>query len=168
MRARLLVFALGAALLIAMWQFWPSDERRIRRLVYELSEVFDGRPASSDIERVARLAPLARVLASDVVIEGFSGETVWESGSMRGRDAVVAAAMTALRQLPDLVVSVTSVDVRVRRGTPTATATAGLSISGAAGREERWREVRELKLELTRQDDVWLVTHLEPVRVLTP
>lgn len=168
MKARVAVFSLGLAILLTTWQLWPSDERRIRRLVYEMGEVFDGRPTASDLERAARLAPLARALASEVVVDEFPAEGVVDGNVVQGRDVVVAAAMSVLRQIPDLVVSVTSVHVRVRPGTPTATATAGLSISGGAGREGAWREVRELKLDLVRDSDVWLVTHVAPMRVLTP
>jgi hypothetical protein len=168
MKARVVVFMLGLAILVTTWQLWPSDERRIRRIVYEMGEVFDGRPAASDLERVARMAPFARGLASDVVVEGLPVQGVPEGEAIRGRDVVVAAAMTVLRQMPELVVSVTRVDVRVKPGTAKATVTAGLSISGAAGRDEAWRDIRELKLDLVRESDVWLITHFAPVRVLTP
>jgi hypothetical protein len=168
MNARVVVFSLGLAMLLATWQLWPSDERRIRKLVYEMGEVFDGRPTATDLERAARLAPLARVLASDVVVDELPAEGVVDGTAIHGRDVVVAAAMAGLRQMPDLVVSVTSVDVRVGPGTPKATATAALSISGGVGPGGAWRDVRELKLDLVRESDVWLVTHVAPVRVLTP
>lgn len=167
MKARAAVFLLGVSILVATWQLWPSDERRIRRLVHEMGDVFDGRPTATDLERAARLAPLARALASDVTIDS---EGLVDAEAIHGRDLVVAAAMTVLRQMPGLRVSVTSVDVRVRVGAQatTATATAGLSISGGTRHDDPWRDVRELKLDLVRESDVWLVTHVAPVRVLTP
>ena len=168
MKARVAVFSLGLAILLTTWQLWPSDQRRVSRLVYEMGEVFDGRPTTSDVERVARLAPLARALASDVVVEGFPAQGGVDGDAVHGRDVVIATAMTVLRQMPDLVVSVSSVDVRIRPGTPRATVTCGVSISGGAGRDDAWRDVREVKLDLVRASDVWLVSHIAPVRVLTP
>lgn len=167
MRARLIVFAIGIAIIVATWQVWPSDQRRIRRLVDEMADVFDGRPIASDVERAARLAPLARALSPNIVIEGFAAEGAADAAVLRGRDSAMAAAMAALRLAPGLVITVNDVAVSVMPAAPTASAVVGLTIEGRAG-DAALRDIREVRVTLEREDGTWLVTHLAPKAVRQP
>lgn len=167
MRARLVVFAIGIAIIVATWQVWPSDQRRIRRLVDEMADVFDGRPTASDLERAARLAPLAQALSPDVVVEGFAVGAAADSAVLRGRESAIAAAMAALRFMPDLVVTVNRVDVSVMPGAPNATAVVGLTMVSRSA-DAAGRDIREVRLTLERQGKTWLVTHLAPEAALRP
>lgn len=167
MKARVLVFAVGVGIIVATWQLWPSDERRIRRVVGEMAAVFDGRTTASDLERVARLAPLARALAPAVSVDGLPAPG-GDGAALHGRDAVLAAAMAALRLVPDLRVTVGGISVDVTPDAPSATATAGLVISSQSGSDAAWRDIRELRLSFERHDNAWLVTHIAPETVLQP
>lgn len=167
MRARLIVFAIGIAIIVATWQVWPSDQRRIHRLVDEMADIFDGGPTASDVERAARLAPLARALSPNIVVEGFRAEGAPDSAVLRGRDSAMAAAMAALRLTPGLVIRVNDVDVSVMPAAPTATAVVRLTIEGRAG-DAALRDIREVRLTLEREGETWLVTHLSPESALRP
>jgi hypothetical protein len=165
MKSRVIVFAVGLALLLGIWQRWPSDERRIRRVVGEIAGPFDGRAAASDLERAARLAPLLRVLAPDVVVDGIAPDGRLADAALSGRDAVVAAAVGALRLAPELNVSIEDVLVTVMPRASQATAVAGILISGRGG-EVMWQDVREVQFELARHEDSWLVTRVTPIQAL--
>lgn len=163
MKARVIVFAIGLALLAGIWLRWPSDERRIRALVGEIAGTFDGRDPGSELERVARLAPLARALAPDVVVDGLSPD---DPVAVTGRDAVLGAAAGALRLVPDLTIQVEHVAVKVAPGSAEASAIAALIVSSTRGEAGEWRDIREVQLELSRREDQWLVTRVTPVQAL--
>lgn len=167
MKAKVVVYVIGLAVLASVWHWWPSDERRIRRLVGEMAAVFDGSPAGAGLEGVARLAPLARALSPDVVVDGLAPDGTIADAALTGRDAVLGAAAGALRLVPDLLVDVEDVRVAVAPRVADATAIAGVVVSGSAA-DGGWRDIRELRFELARHEDGWLVTRVTPVRPLRP
>ena len=166
MRSRVIVFVIGLALLAGIWQRWPSDQRRIRALVGEIAGTFDGRAVASELERAARLAPLARALAPEVVVDGIAADGRAAEAVLAGRDAVIGAAAGALRLVPDLTIRVEDVVVTVAPGASQASAIAGIVVSSAAGDAGGWRDVREVQFELSRYEDTWLVTRVSPVEAL--
>lgn len=166
MRSRLIVFAVGLALLIGIWQRWPSDQRRIKTLVGEIAGTFDGRGAGSELERAARLAPLARSLAPDVVVDGIAADGRVADAALVGRDAVIGAAAGALRLAPDLTIRVEDVVVTLAPRALQASAIAGIVVSSGASHAGGWRDVREVQFELTRHEDRWLVSRVTPIQAL--
>ncbi len=161
MTQRIVTVSVLLVALVALWRFWPSDERRIQRLVQEMAAALRPDAAETDIARVGRLAPLARALAADVVVEG--------PASARGRDQVIAVAMQAGRMTPQLSIVVRDVDVRVEPGRAMATAVVTVSIAGvSASAAGAWDDITELQLDLARHDDVWTVTRVAPVGALRP
>jgi hypothetical protein len=166
MRSRLVVFAVGLALLVGIWQRWPSDQRRIKALVGEIAGAFDGRAAANELERAARLAPLARALAPDVVVDGFAPDGRVADAALEGREAVIGAAAGALRLVPDLTIRVEDVIVTVAPRAAQASAIAGIVVSSAVGDAGGWRDVREVQFELSRHEDHWLVTRVTPIQSL--
>ena len=166
MKSRVIVFAAGLALLVGIWQGWPSDQRRIRALVVEIASTFDGRTAANELERAARLAPLARALAPDVVVDGLAADGRVADAALAGRDAVIGAAAGALRLVPDLTIRVEDVVVTVAPHASQASAIAGIVVSSAAGDAGGWRDVREVQFELSRHEDHWLVTRITPIQAL--
>jgi len=147
--------------LVVLWRFWPSDERRIQQLVQEMADALQPGAGESDLARVGRLAPLARALADDVVVDG--------PASARGRDQVMAAAMRAGRVTPQLTVIVRDVDVRVDPGRTTATALVTVSIAGVSdGAGGSWADITELQFDLRRHEDVWTVARVAPAPALRP
>lgn len=166
MKSRGIAFAAGLALLVGIWQVWPSDQRRIRSLVAGIAGAFDGRTAANELERAARLAPLARALAPDVVVDGLAADGRVADAALAGREAVIGAAAGALRLVPDLTIRVEDVVVTVAPQASRASAIAGIVVSGAAGDAGGWRDVREVRFELSRHEDGWLVTRVTPIQAL--
>lgn len=165
MRPRLIVFAVGLALLVGIWQRWPSDQRRIRTLVVEIVGVFDGRTVASELERATRLAPLARALAPDVIVDGIAADGRVSDAALQGRDAVIGAAAGALRLAPDLTVRIDDVVVTVEPRASQASAVAGIVVTSTA-HAGGWGDIREVQFELSRHEDHWLVTRVTPIQVL--
>jgi hypothetical protein len=156
MARRILTVTLLVLALVTLWQFWPSDERRIQQLVQDMAGALQRVTGESDLTRLGRLAPLARGLAANVVVEGPS--------VARGRDQAMAAAMQLGRVAPELSIVVRNIEVTVDPGRTTATAVVTAEITGVtSGTTKTWDDISELQLDLTRHDDVWLVTRVAPV-----
>jgi len=161
MTQRIVTVTVLALALVVLWRFWPRDERRIQQLVQEMADALQPGAGESDLARVGRLAPLARALADDVVVDG--------PASARGRDQVMAVAMQAGRVTPQLTVIVRDVDVRVEPGRTAATALVTVSIAGVSdGTGNSWDDITELQFDLRRHEDVWTVARVAPAPALRP
>lgn len=161
MTQRIVTVTVLLVALVALWRYWPSDERRIQLLVQDMAAALQPAPAETDIARVGRLAPLARGLATDIVVEGPT--------PAHGRQQVMAVAMQVGRVAPQLSIVVRDVEVRVEPARTTATALVTVAITGVgAGTTGAWDDITELQLDLARHDDVWLVTRVAPVAALRP
>lgn len=159
MTQRVLTITVLVVALVVLWRYWPSDERRIQQLVQSIADALEPAAAETDLSRVARLGPLARGLAADVVVEGPT--------PAQGRDQVMAAALHVGRVAPTLSIVVRDIDVTVGPARTSATAIVTLAMSGTPdGAAGDWGDITELELNLTRRDDVWLVTRVAPVVVL--
>jgi hypothetical protein len=156
---RILTVTLLVLALVTLWQFWPSDERRIQQLVQDMAGALQHVTGETDLARLGRVAPLARGLASNVVVEG-----PWLA---RGRDQAMTAARQLEREAPQLSIVVRSIDVTVDPARTAATAVVTVAITGVTSRNSgNWNDVSELQLDLTRHDDVWLITRVAPVAAL--
>lgn len=161
MTQRVVTVSVLVMALVALWQYWPSDERRIQLLVQQMATALQPAPEETDSARATRLAPLTRGISPDIVVEGPT--------PVRGREHVLAAAMQAGRLAPELSIVVRDIDVRVEPGSTTATALVTVAIGGVTSAGSGgWDDISELQLDLTRQDDVWLVSRVAPVAVLRP
>jgi len=158
MTQRIVTVTVLVVALVALWRYWPSDERQIQRHVQEMAGAVQPGADETDIARMGRLAPLARALSADVVVEGPT--------PARGRDQVMAIAMQGGRAAPRLSIVVRDVDIQVEPGRATATALVTVAISG--GTTGGWDDITELQLDLARHDDVWTVTRVAPVAALRP
>jgi hypothetical protein len=161
MRQRVITVTVLVAALIALWRFWPSDERRIQQLVQEIAVALQPVNGETDVARVTRLAPLVRGLAADVVVEGPAPAV--------GREQVVASVMQMARLAPHLSIVVRNIDVSVEPARAAARALVTVAITGEMpGATDVWRDITELEIGLTRHDDVWTVSRVAPVSPLRP
>jgi hypothetical protein len=158
MTQRIVTVAVLLVALVALWRYWPSDERQIQRLVQELTAALQPDGSETDLARVGRLAPLARTLSPDILVEGPT--------PLRGREQVMAAAMQAGRAAAGLAIVVRDVEVRVEPSRTTATALVIVAITATDAGD--WTDITDLQLDLTRVNDAWLVTRVAPVPALRP
>lgn len=168
MRGRAVAFLVLGAALVTIWQVWPSDERRIKRLIREMAAAVGPDQGEGDLARAGRLAPLARALASDVVIEGLPESVPGGGGGrVRGRENLIGAVMQIGRAIPELAVHVRNVEVTFAPDYSSAQALAAVEVRGV-GRETggAWSGIDEIELDLVRLDDTWLVSRIAPHAVL--
>jgi cytochrome oxidase Cu insertion factor (SCO1/SenC/PrrC family) len=79
----------------------------------------------------------------------------------------MAAAAQMGRLAPQLSIVVRIVEVTVDPARTAAKALVTVAITGAtSGTTDTWNDISELQLDLTRHDDIWLVTRVAPVDVL--
>ena len=159
MTRRIFTVTVLLAVLFTLWRFWPSDERRIRDLVQGMASALPPVTDETDLTHLGHLAPLARGLATDVVVEG-----PWLA---HGRQQVMAGAMQVGQLAPQLSIVVRNVKVTVDPARTAAKALVTVAITGVtSGTTDPWKDISELQLDLTRHDDIWLVTRVAPVVVL--
>jgi hypothetical protein len=84
-RARLLLAPVIGLAGLSIFGLWPSDARVVRGRVKAAAEAVSARPGEADIERLARIAGLSKLLAPDILVEEHPG-----GPAVRGRDTVVA------------------------------------------------------------------------------
>jgi ketosteroid isomerase-like protein len=155
MRARL-AWGLGILAVAAVtWWLFPTEERRVRSRLGELSQSASIPANEQDLGRVARLGRLRRLLTDDVVLE--AGAPV---GPVVGGDSLVGIAAQfrygdgGLRvELHDLVVVVAD-DERSARAQARVVAT-----ERAADRRETV-DMRDVSLELSKTDGGWQLTRV--------
>lgn len=87
MRLRLLLAPVLVLAGLGLFGLWPTDARAIRGRVISAAEAVSARAGEADIERLARMAGLSKLLAADVVVEEHPGGPV-----VRGRDTLLAVA----------------------------------------------------------------------------
>lgn len=141
---------IAAALAASAWWLFPSEERQIRSRLEELAETVSIPPNEQELDRIARLGRLGRLLANDVSLEG--GEPL---DRVRGRDAVLAIAAQFRSFTGGLHVELRDVAVVVGddRRSARAEARAVATERAADGRETV--EMRDVSLALAKTDQGW-------------
>ena len=161
MKQRIVTVSVLVVALVTLWRYWPSDEQRIQRLVQEIAVALRPAADETDVARIGRLAPLARGLSTDIRVEGPT--------TLSGREQVMAAAMQAGRVAQRLAIVVRDIEISVASSRMTATALVTVAVTGADSvATGAWDDITELQLDLTRQNDVWLVRRVAPVAALRP
>jgi len=153
---------------VAAVLFWPNEASRVRARVTAAAEAVSARPGEGDIERLARLAGLAKVLDRDIVVEGEPG-----GPAIRGREAVAALASQLSAAGGPHRIALSDLQVTLDEPASHAVVTAVAHVSsaapsgGAAGGPLAGFDGEVVRLELRRTDDGWVITRAAPDRVLT-
>ena len=123
MTQRIVTVSVLVVALVALWRYWPSDERASNASFRSMAAALQPAADETDVARVGRLAPLARGLSTDIRVEGPT--------PLSGREQVMAAAMQAGRVAQRLAIVVRDVEMRVESSRTTATALVTVAITGA-------------------------------------
>jgi ketosteroid isomerase-like protein len=140
------------------WLF-PSDEAEINAVLERIADGVSGSAAAGGVEALARVASLRDEFAVDVVVDAGP-----PFQSMKGREAIIAAAARAnqTRRHLDVQFEDVAVTVATDRTSATATATAEAHFDEAGGRSV---DARELEIVFTRPDGHWVIS---AVKLLEP
>ena len=141
---------------------FPDDERQIRDQLDRVATALSVSGEESDVGRLARIAALSSDLAIDVRVEGTTpGEP------LKGRDAVMAAAVRVAAAIGDLRLAFLDTEVGFEDGRQQAlvhlTAEARFKAAGESG-----IDARELDIIFRKTGGRWLVATVLPVDTLTP
>jgi ketosteroid isomerase-like protein len=163
--ANVVWFLLAVFAVVAAWLAWktlfPSEEQRIRARLDEIVDTVNA-PSADGLAKLADAARLVSFFTEDVTIDpGVPYPT------MRGRDAIVAAAAAAGRAAGGFELSFVDVQVAVGDGGDTATAHLTVTLtwtnvqSGAPT-----MDAREVELALRKEAGEWRVAGATPVETL--
>jgi hypothetical protein len=146
---------LGGVAALAIWLWWPGEERRIRAHLTELAEAASVPAAETDLARVARLGVLARGVAADVEFSPGGRRS-----SVTGRKALLGIAAQLSRRGP-VEFRLADVDVEVDDTGLTATVSATVLVWRPPGSRElealQGFEGQEVRVRLVTIDGQWLV-----------
>jgi hypothetical protein len=146
----------------ALWTWWPSEERRIRRRLDQLAETASVPAGEPPIARLARAAQVGRFFTEDLVIDLGPA-----SAPIRGRAALVALASRFVPPPEGARVAFVDVAVTVAPGGETATVAltaTGSMVDRVSG--EKVVEARELEFGLRKLEGEWLVATVKAVSPL--
>jgi hypothetical protein len=161
------VRTVGGALVLllvgaAAYLFWPSEARRVRARVLATAAALSSRPGEGDIDRLARLAGLAKGLAPDVVIEAEPG-----GPSVRGREAVATVASQFAGAAGSQQITLEDIAVAVDDTRSRATVTAIAHVTSATPGPASARDGELVRIELVKSGDQWLIARAAPEAALT-
>jgi hypothetical protein len=150
------VAAVLIALMIAaaVYRYWPSDEREIRRHLSNLAEVLSVPAGESDVARLTRLAAMREYFAPDVRISVGSEQMV-------SREALVAMLNRAAAPAE---LGVEFVDVAIQLADDHRSAQVGLTAKvSTTDRQtgESTLDAREASVQMSKEDGDWVITSVE-------
>jgi SnoaL-like domain len=154
MRRGYLLVASALAAAAFGWWYWTNDERRIIAAGREIAAAATIPANEPDVARLARVAPLSRLLAQDVRLVGPVGEEF-----LTGREAVLGLA-SLLRPARGLQVSIGDIEVDVHDDGTTATATTTVTMrEPPEGDGPPVEDVRSVSMEWT-EGEQWTLSKL--------
>lgn len=160
--ARLLVFAIFAAVIVWLWTvLFPSPDRVIRKRLAETAAAASFVPGQSQFSRLAGAQRLANFFATNVEISiELPGH---QARQFSGREDVLQAALAARATIDTIKVTFPDVALEIEPDKEAATAdlTAEARISGNPD-----LFLQEMKFALRKIGGQWLITRVETVQTL--
>jgi hypothetical protein len=156
--------AAGSAIVViaAVWWLWPTETRRVRTRVIALAHAVSVPAGEPDLQRVARMAALARGLAADVSLEGPE-----DGRAITGREAVVGLASRLGSLAGPASIELSGVNVAVDDLGSSAAVTATVHLRTSEHPDVQRLESEAVRIELTKVAGEWLVTRVAAERALT-
>jgi hypothetical protein len=166
LRWALVAVAVGAA--AVFWLYWRDEGRTVRGRVAAAAAAVSSRPGEADLDRLARLAGLSKLLAPDVVVEAGP-----EGPAIRGRDAVVGLASQLAVAGGPQAIELTDVDVAFDDRKQRATVSAILRVTSASPGESPRAGAAStfhgdvVRIALVKVEGAWLIARAAPEPALT-
>lgn len=145
--------------LLGLW--WPTDTRRITKLVEQLAQDVSFRTTEGNLLRLAKVQAVTGRFTEDAVIR-FETLGIPEREAV-GRDAIHAALLIAQSWPGGLDIRLTDVDVTL--GPQPDEARVNLTASANSGRTEGFT-AQEFLLQLVKREGKWLIRRVEAVKTL--
>ena len=158
-----LVAIVAIAATAAIYRYWRDEARIVRGRVDAAATAVSSRAGEGDLDRLARLASLGKLLTPDVVLEAEPGGL-----AIRGRDAIVALASQVAAAGGPQTIELTDVDVTVDEAKIRATVTAVVRVTSASpGESPRTGPASSfhgdvVRIELVKDGGDWLIARAAP------
>jgi hypothetical protein len=149
---------LGAALVFAWQQLFPSEEQRIRRQLESIAD--DANSLSADLSGAATAARLATYFTEDVTIDPGGGMP-----PVHGRQTVMAIARH-VNARGESRVDLKDVDVTLAPDAGSAAVTVTVTLTRQPGTDTASFDARELALTMVKRESAWLISHVTAVETL--
>jgi hypothetical protein len=160
--ARLVGVALFAVVAIWLWGvFFPNPDKVIRKRFAEIARAASFAPGQSYLSRLAGAQRLSDFFATNVEIDiDIPGH---QRRQLTGREELLQAALSARATLDGLKVTFPDISLNIEPDKEAATAdlTAEAQLAGDAD-----LDVQELKFELRKTGNQWLVTRVQTLQIL--
>jgi hypothetical protein len=146
---------------------WPNEASRVRARVLAAADAVSAHPGEGDVDRLARLAGLAKTLSPDVVVEAGPG-----GPAIQGREAVAALATQLSTAGGPQRIELSYLDVALDDDAAHAVVTAVAHVTstvaggGSGGGAAAGFDGDVIRIELARTDDGWLITRASPAPAL--
>ena len=140
---------------------WPTESRRITKLVEQLVQDGSFKPTEGNILRLAKVQSVTGRFTEDAVIR-FESLGISEH-EVVGRDAIRALMLLAQGLPTGLDLKVTDIDVTL--GPLPDEARVNLTASANSGKQEGFT-AQEFLLQLVKREGKWLIRKVEAVKTL--
>jgi hypothetical protein len=162
-----LMTPLLVAAALGIYSLWHDEVRAVRGRVNAAAAAVSSRAGEGDLDRVARLAGLGKLLAADVVVEVEPG-----GAAIRGRDAVVGLASQLGAAGGPQTIELTDVEVTFDAAKTRATVTAVVRVTSASpGETPRAGPASSfhgdvVRIELAKESGEWRIARAVPESAL--
>jgi hypothetical protein len=160
-RSTTLAIALAVLLAaVAGWQYWPGDERAIRRRLDEFTREFN-ESTTDGIGTVARAARLGSFFTEQVVVELGVG-----SPPIHGRETLMGMAARLQPRTAAFVVELKDVNVDVGEGNVAEVNLTAVFRRRSMATGEESIDAREFSIGMVKTSGEWLVNRVTAVDTL--
>lgn len=156
-----LVLVLVAGAVAGLVLLWPTETKRVTRLVERFAADASFKPGDGNIVRLAKMEAVTGRFTSDAQIR-FESLGI-PAHEVSGRDEI--RQVVALAQKLGGGLDVKVYDVVVTFGPQAGTARVELTASMSSGKQEGFT-AQEFALQLVKRDGAWLIHRVESVKTL--
>ena len=153
----LMLVPLVLAAILGIYGQGHDETRAVRHRVESAAEAVSSRAGEADVERLARLAGLSRMLAMDVLVEAEAG-----GPAIRGHQAVTALAAQLSAAGGPRTVTLSDIEVAFNDVKTTATVTAVAHLTSSSPGATQSYDGQVVHLELTKDGTGWLISRVRP------
>ena len=134
-----------------------DEARAVRKRVEAAAEAVSSRAGEADIERIARLAGLTRLLAVDVLVEAAEG-----GPAVRGREAVAGLASQLSAAAGPQALTLSDIEIAFNDVKTAATVTAVARLTSSSPGAAQTYDGQVIHLELTKNGQEWVISRARP------
>jgi hypothetical protein len=156
------VLALVLVVLVFVFQWWRSDERRIKKALDELVELLEKKEAEDQLVAFGVARAVARRFAPGFVILAKPYR-----GRITDNEELMSAVLTFRNASPEISIDLGSVSLEVNKKRRTAAMGLEATVTMETGPGEHGRESYRVRLAWLNEEGRWLLHQVEVIEVLT-